>query len=407
MKKIEVEFRGWGERWLLGTLADIGHGPVFEYSAEALRRGVEWSPLRVPLGTQSHSGFPSYLRGLPGFIDDALPDGWGMLLMDRVFRKHGLGPETLSPLDRLSFIGERAMGALSFRPAAALSLDARDYTLLELGQAAERILNDGDLETLRTLAIVGGSPHGARPKALVQIDPDGDRISTHPEAPGRAWLVKFPAQAEHKEVCAIEFAYSQAARACGIDVPQARLFELSRELAAFGVARFDREDGMRVPVHSAAGALHADFRLPSLDYGTLLRATRFFTRDEQEVRKAFAQCAFNVAFHNRDDHAKNFAFRMNRRMEWKLSPAYDLSFSSGPGGWHQTSVMGEARTPARADLDRLAKDAGVPPRFAAECIARICEEAGKLRERLDAAGVRKATVKRIAAAVSECARRCA
>jgi serine/threonine-protein kinase HipA len=394
MKKIDVGFRGWGESWTLGTLADIGQGPVFEYSA-----GVQFSPLRVPLGTQSWGG-------LPGFIDDALPDGWGMLLMDRVFRKHGLRPETLSPLDRLSFIGERAMGALSFRPAASLELGDRDYTLLELGRAAEAIANDGDLDTLKTLAIVGGSPHGARPKALVQFDAATLRVSTHPEAPGEPWLVKFPARGEHKEVCGIEFAYARLAHECGIDMPDAHLFDLGRDFAAFGVKRFDREAGMRVPVHSAAGALHADFRLPSLDYQTLLRVTRFFTRDEQEVRKAFGRCVFNVVFHNRDDHAKNFAFRMDRRFEWKLSPAYDLSFSKGPGGGHQTSIMGEAKAPGRADLEKLAADSGLPKKFASECIGRTCDAASRLAPLLAEHGVRQTTRKAIVSTVSQCVRGC-
>jgi serine/threonine-protein kinase HipA len=406
MKKIEVGFCGWGESWPLGTLADIGQGPVFEYSAEAIRRGIQLSPLRVPLGAQSFGGFGAHQRGLPGFIDDALPDGWGMLLMDRVFRKYGLAPEALSPLDRLSFIGTRAMGALSFEPAASLELDDRDFTLLELGRAAEALADDGDLDTLKTLAIVGGSPHGARPKALVQFEPRALRVSTHPEAVGEPWLVKFPARGEHKEVCGVEFAYAQVARECGIDMPDAHLFDLGRDLAAFGVKRFDREAGMRVPVHSAAGALHADFRLPSIDYQTLLRVTRFFTRDEQEVRKAFGRCVFNVVFHNRDDHAKNFAFRMDRRFEWKLSPAYDLSFSAGPAGRHQTSVMGEAQAPQRADLERLAADSGLPKKFVVDCIARTCEVAGGLAPLLAQHGVRKATRDAIASAVSQCVRRC-
>nr|WP_255429549.1 HipA domain-containing protein [Ramlibacter albus] len=299
------------------------------------------------------------------------------------------------------------MGALAFRPAALLELDARDYSLLELGRAAAEVFEDGDLDTLKTLAIIGGSPHGARPKALVQLEPATGRISTHPEAPGQPWLVKFPARGEHKEVCAIEAAYAQLARLCGIDMPDSRHFDLGCDLAAFGVARFDRVDGMRVPVLSAAGALHADFRLPSLDYQALLRATRFFTRDEQEVRKAFARCVFNVVFHNRDDHAKNFAFRMDRRFEWKLSPAYDLTFSSGPAGWHQTSVMGEARAPSRTDLDKLAADSGLPRAFAAQCIEQACEQAAQLGPLLADAGVRKATREKVVAAVSQCVKRCA
>lgn len=400
MKKLTVEFCGWGERWPLGTLADVGQGPVFEYSAEALTRGIEWSPLHAPLRAQGYSGFGAHQRGLPGFIDDALPDGWGMLLMDRIFRKHGLAPASLSPLDRLSFIGDRALGALAFLPAATMSLDDRSATLLELGRAAAAVGPDIDLATLKTLALIGGSPQGARPKALVQFDPPSGQVSTDASATGEPWLVKFPAQGEHREVCAMEFAYAQAARDCGIDMPPVHLFDLGRSMSAFGIARFDREAGMRVPVQSVAAALHADFRLPSLDYQTLLRVTRFFTRDEQEVRKAFARCVFNVAFHNRDDHAKNFAFRMDRRFGWKLAPAYDLSFSDGPRGWHQMAVMGEAREPSRPDLERLAKDAGVPAKIVAACIGRTREAAARVGPLLTQLGVRRATCKRVVSAIA-------
>lgn len=406
MKRLEVAFRGWGEDWTLGTLADAGEGVVFEYSPEALRRGLQLSQLHVPLRARAYSGFPAHQWRLPGFIADALPDGWGLLLMDRVFRQFGLNPDALSPIDRLSFVGERAIGALAFRPAATLEGDERDYTLLELGCAAEEVMAGTDPRELRALALLGGSPHGARPKALVQYEPAAGRVSTYARAAGEAWLVKFPARGEHKEVCAIESAYAQLARDCAIDMPATRLFDLGRGLAAFGVARFDREGTLRVPVLSAAGALHADFRLPSLDYQALLRATRYLTRDEQEVRKAFARCVFNVVFHNRDDHAKNFGYRMDRRFEWKLSPAFDLTFSSGPGGWHQTSVMGEAREPGWAHLQRLAADCEVPPAFARECVRRTCDAASGLDRRLADAGVRKATRQHIAATVNACVHRC-
>jgi serine/threonine-protein kinase HipA len=405
MKKLEVRFDGWGEGWHVGTLGDAGGGPVFEFAPEALRRGVELSPLRVPLGTASFSG-PAHAWGLPGFIADSLPDGWGLLLMDRMFLRHGVPPERLSPLDRLAFIGDRAMGALIFEPASDLALGEDDMTLLQVARAAHEVVEDRDIDALRALARVGGSPQGARPKALVRFDCASRSVSTREGAAGEPWLVKFPARGEHKEVCAVEFAYAALARHCGLDMPEAHLFDLGRDMAAFGVARFDREAGLRVPVHSLAGALHADFRLPSIDYRVFLRATRFFTRDEQEVRKAYCRSVFNVAFHNRDDHAKNFAFRMNRRFEWKLAPAYDLTFSQGPGGWHQTSTMGEARAPGRAELLALADDAGLPRRFAVECIDAVCDAAPTLGGLLKEVGVRKATRELVVAAVHADVKRC-
>ncbi len=406
MKKLDVVFCGWGQRWTLGTLAQGGRHIVFEYSEEALRRGVRCSELSVPLRAQAYSDFPQHFSGLPGFVADALPDGWGLLLMDRVFRKSGRDPATLSPLDRLAFVGDRAMGALTFRPASDLDLSREDMTLQELASAASEVVEDRETRALATLALVGGSPHGARPKALVQFDPARGVVSTDPDGSGAPWLVKFPARGEHIEVCGIEYAYAQLAGAVGLDMPKTKLFDLGPRLAAFGVARFDRQNGMRVPVQSFAAALHADFRIPSLDYESVLLATRFLSGSQMQMRTAFDRCVFNVLFNNRDDHAKNMALRMNSRMQWELAPGYDLTYCAGPGGYHQTSVMGEARSPGREHLIALAMKCDVPGSYASHTIESMSDSARQLDALMDAAGVRKATRRSIANAVAQNVRRC-
>lgn len=131
MKKITVFFCGWGQRWPLGTLADNRQDLLFEYSPEALANGIEFSPRHLKLQADAYGGFPVHQFKLPGLIADALPDGWGLLLMDRLFKKHlGLSPHQISPLDRLAFIADRAMGALIFEPAANIELPPPDLELL-------------------------------------------------------------------------------------------------------------------------------------------------------------------------------------------------------------------------------------------------------------------------------------
>lgn len=122
MKKLRVFYEGWGERWPLATLADDGQHLLFEYSAEALQQGLELSPRHLALRAQAYGGFAEHQMLLPGLVADALPDGWGLMLMDRLFRKAGRPSSGLSPLDRLAFIGTRAMGALRFEPADPLAL---------------------------------------------------------------------------------------------------------------------------------------------------------------------------------------------------------------------------------------------------------------------------------------------
>ena len=89
MKKLRVFYEGWGERWPLATLADDGQHLLFEYSAQALQQGLELSPRHLPLRAPAYGGFPEHQMRLPGLVADALPDGWGLMLMDRLFRKSG------------------------------------------------------------------------------------------------------------------------------------------------------------------------------------------------------------------------------------------------------------------------------------------------------------------------------
>ena len=406
MKKLQVHYRGWGESWWLGTLADDGQQLLFEYSATALEEGLELSPHLLRLRPEAYGPFPAFQQRLPGLIADALPDGWGLRVMDRLLRKQGVDVARLSPLDRLCFIGERAMGALAFEPAMREDWDARDRTLAILADEARAHAGDAEPAALRDLALLGGSPHGARPKVLVYLERQAagtacasltappPKVEVKPAPALEPWIVKFPAAGEHAEVCALEALYAQLARRCGLEVPRTRHFDLGRGLAAFGALRFDREGGERVPMHSLAGLLHADFRLPgSVDATTFLRATRMITRDEREVRKAFERVVFNVILHNRDDHARNISYRLGRERHWVLAPAYDLTFAAGAGGEHAMDVCGEGRDVGSAHLMRLAQEGAVPAEFAAETIDRISEVAGTLPAEARNWPIRKATVR--------------
>ncbi|MGP1682999.1 MAG: HipA domain-containing protein, partial [Giesbergeria sp.] len=159
-------------------------------------------------------------------------------------------------------------------------------------------------------------------------------------------------------------------------------------------------------LHSLAGLLHIDFRLPgATDYTAFLRATRLLTRDEREVEKAYARAVFNVLFHNRDDHPKNFAWRLGADRRWRLAPAFDLTFSEGPMGQHHMDVCGEAAAVGREHLLRLATEGGVPLKAAEAVIARMLEQASSFARRATHFPIRGETVRRITAAVEVCCRR--
>lgn len=404
MKQLLVHYCGWGEDWPLGRLADDGQALLFEYSPKAIDEGLELSPLRLKLSPHAYGAFAPHQHRLPGLIADCLPDGWGMLLMDRLFRQQGIRDP--SPLDRLAFIGDRALGALRFAPPSDIPAAAPDWSLLQLAQQSARALAGDAAVALRELAVTGGSPQGARPKALVQFDPTTKQISTRCDAPGQTWLVKFPAHGEHAEVCAIEQMYADLARDCGLEMPSSHWFDLGNKFAAFGVQRFDRHNGLRVPIHSLAGLLHVDFRLPgAADYTTLLRATRLLTRDEREVEKAFARAVFNVMFHNRDDHPKNHAWRLGHDRRWTLAPAFDLTFSHGPRGEHHMDICGEGSSITRSHLRQLAREGGVQPKLVDTVIESMQLHAASFAQRTANAPIRRATAQQLNRAVEACSKR--
>lgn len=381
LQRLEVLYQGWGEQWPLGILAaGQRRGEwLFEYSTQSLDKGIAFSPLLHPLAPVTYSNFERHQEGIPGFIADSLPDGWGRLLMDRLLRRHGIEPARLSPLDRLAMLGSNTMGALTYRPVVALSDTAAQRNkiddLIRLARDIETEVAGQDSDVLPELVRLGGSPHGARPKVLLAFDAQTGRVSSTPFAGSEPWLIKFPAAQEAPWVCALEEVYARIARRAGIDFPPSRWFDLGQGLSAFGVQRFDRQQEVRVPILSMAGALQADFRLPCLDYTDILQATAMVTRSAVAREVQARRMVFNVIMHNQDDHAKNFAFMLNDQQTWQVSPAYDLTFQHGPGGQHQTSVAGYGHRIPRAALIKAAKAADISEKRINALIDEVCEAA--------------------------------
>jgi serine/threonine-protein kinase HipA len=387
LKQVDIFYEGWGEHWRWGTLVSsnaITGRPLiaFEYSDEAKRRGLELSAYTLPLnGPKLRKDFPAHQMGLPGPVYDALPDGWGMLLMDRLFKRRGLNPARIGPLERLSYIGTHAMGAMSFEPLAPEGLAPSEaVSLVQLAAEVQDVLNGEGGEFLQKLLQMGGSPQGARPKALLYRDPQTGAFTTAAVPGLDAWLIKFPGRQEHPEVCAIEAVYAACLRQCGIKTPETAYFKLPNGQAAFATQRFDRREGLRVPMQSLAAFTGANFQVPgALDYANFLRATQLCTNDVREKALAFARAVFNVAFNNRDDHPKNFAYLMSQTGEWTLAPAYDVTFCEGPGGYHQMDVMGAALEIGRADMLRLGtNEAELSAHEAGALIDQICDVASSL-----------------------------
>lgn len=355
----------------VGRLAIRDHIIYFEYNDEFVQKGVEISPFRLQLKKGVIELPRQPFEGLAGVFSDSLPDGWGRLLFDRMARSKGILPANISPLDRLANVGLFGLGALIYEPDTS---PTNDYELIDLDHLAmqtEEVLQGGSQEVIKELLALNGSSAGARPKALIGVNVDRSTISygaKNLDEGFEPWLVKFPNTQDGSDSGAIEYVYALMAKEAGVLMPEVHLFPSQKGAGHFAVKRFDRDGNKRLHMHTASGLLHSDFRVPSLDYEDLLNLTGALTKDIQEVEKMYRLAIFNVLSHNRDDHAKNFSFLMDEHGEWKLAPAYDLTFSSGPNGEQSTMVKGEGRNPSINHLVKLGVEAGLSKKLIDEAI---------------------------------------
>jgi serine/threonine-protein kinase HipA len=330
-----------------GAQGQIG----FQYSGEWIDKGYSLSPMQIPFDSFVHVAQTKLFNGLYGVFADSLPDGWGLLLMDRFFRRNGVNISEVGPLDRLAYIGTRAMGALEYHP----EIKREHLSFLDLGtlaKSAEKFIQGDTDDVLDELMITGGSPGGARPKVTIAFSDDFKQCISGFEAipDGYShWLVKFHSQEDGEYAGSTEKIYAEMAGFAGLSFPETKLLEVGGK-RYFAVRRFDRAGNIKKHVLTMAGFIHADFRSPSLDYEAILGATGWLTKDIREVELAYRMSIFNVLAGNKDDHAKNFSFIMNDR--WMLSPSYDLTFSNRLRE-HTTSMMG-AGLPTKKDMDMLA-----------------------------------------------------
>ncbi|MBB5021348.1 type II toxin-antitoxin system HipA family toxin [Desulfurispira natronophila] len=369
----------------VGRLALSQRRIAFEYDTEFIGHSLELSPFKLPLQAGVAFSDPKVFEGLFGLFNDSLPDGWGRLLLDRQLRKHAIDVRRLTPLDLLALVGANGMGALSYEPQQpVISTAPGEISLDTLCRESWELLQGNDSKCLEDLLLLSGSSAGARPKVMVDIV-NGDIVKAGSgTADAESWVVKFRATSDPADIGVIEYAYSLMAKDAGIEIPATKLFRTERGMY-FGVKRFDRAAGRRIHVHSLAGLLHADHRTPCLDYDDVLKATTLVTRSFQETQKAFALACFNVLCHNRDDHSKNFSCLLDDTCQWKFAPAYDLTFSYGPGGEHSTMVMGEGRNPGRKHLLELGKAHGI--KSAAAILERVRSTVLRFNEFADLAGV--------------------
>ena len=363
----------WGQT--VGALTEDADGVIaFEYEPSFTASGLEISPLLLPLSRQGPVQFPELRRvaafaGLPGVLADALPDRFGNAVIAQYFAERGRPADAMSPVQKLLYIGHRAMGALEFEPAVVLPKRAAEKESLELAllvEQARRLIEGKTGGALTEIMRVGASAGGARAKALVRRNRASDRVRSGfapPEPGDEQWLVKFDGVGEldapdftARPFNRIEYAYSRVAREAGIEMPEAELLEMPDGLAHFAVRRFDRVGERRLHMHSLGGVQHVDYDTPgAFSYEQYFRTVQSLVPPATvyaSVTDAFRRAVFNIAAVNQDDHVKNFGFLMDEQGAWQLSPAFDLTFARGMNYTrrHQMSLNGKRDDFVRDDL---------------------------------------------------------
>lgn len=345
-----------------------------EWSREVIARRLPVAGVHYPPEPGLQPARGRHFEGLQGFLADSLPEAWGYRLMRRRLAKAGTDIATLSPLDRLALVGRRGRGALVFEPATTPPEDVQSLDLDALAADATALLAGEEGRLADTLAVLAGGSGGARPKVHVGLDADG-RISVGEgeTPPGfTPWLVKFRAPSDPQDIGPIESAYADMAGRAGLVMSPHRLIAARSGPGYFATRRFDRADGGgRLHMLSLAGAIEASPHLPSTSYDLFLRATSAITRRAADVRAAFQRMVFNVLASNRDDHTRQHAYLMDADGEWRLAPAYDLTYAAGPGGEHYMDIEGEGRHPKRDHVVRLGARHGLDARAVERVIDRV------------------------------------
>lgn len=416
--RAEAEVRLWGET--VGALVELDSGRIiFEYADGFRRSGLEISPLHLPTSLMGPVTFERLSRkpafeGLPGVLADALPDAFGRRVIRAYYAARGEPETALSPVQRLLYVGERALGALTFHPATDIPPREAELRPLEIARLAHdaRNLVLGRAEVaVPEIYRIGSSAGGQRPKAIVHHDPATGILRSGGGAPEPGevpCILKFDGVGEGNDDLGdpqpynrVEAAYADMARAAGLDMCTVNLLEIDG-YAHLLIPRFDIVDGRRLHQHTFGGIIHVDYNDPGASsYEEYFRTIQRLGMAYDALAEGFRRMAFNVLARNQDDHVKNLSFHMDPSGEWSMTPAYDVTFAVG-SGWtraHQMRVRDKTSGIRIDDMLAVAREFGV--KRAGLHIERIQAAVGDWEGFADARGVPAPVRDRIRTAIDE------
>ena len=362
----------WGRE--VGRLCIEPHRrlPYFEYNREWIESGLDISPLdasiKLPQNLRPIFGASEKMyQKLPPFLADSLPDAWGNALFEQWRLQQGIKSGEITSLDKLTFIGKRAMGAMEFFPETYDFNPTEDIKLKALIDLAEQIYTqrenahiDSDQSlTMQALMAVGTSAGGRQPKAIIAINRETGEIRSGQIGGLSGYeycILKFGIK--ERSTAELEMTYYEMAKKAGIRMMPCWLMDVEGD-KHFVTKRFDREGEKKLHMQTLA-ALY-----PEADsYERLLWVCRKMRLSERDSEEVFRRMVFNILANNTDDHNKNFSFLMDEQGRWRLSPAYDLTYIFNTGGFlpetrHCLMIQGKYEGITLEDVMALAAENGI------------------------------------------------
>ncbi len=394
-----VKVKLWGNT--VGYLQDSRNGNIiFQYDKAFQQTGIEIAPATMPLSNQIYS-FPGLntetYHGLPGAFADSLPDKFGNLVIKSYLEQKGKSFDDLSTLEKLCFVGQRGMGALEYEPAWNDFNRSEEIDIKELSYIAQKILDskinekaEFDDKLISQLLVSGSSAGGARAKTLIAWNQETNEVRSGQVKAGPGftyWLLKFgninnnkdkEKESDKPDYAKIEYAYYLMAKDAEINMTECKLLQEDNAFH-FLTKRFDRDDsGNKIHMQSLCAAQHMDFNKAGIyDYREIFTCLNKLKLSYSEKIQLFRRIVFNDLTCNYDDHTKNISFLMDKQGQWRLSPAYDVTFACNPAGdWtnqHQICINGKTEKINDNDLLALASDVSIKKTDAKNIIEHIRE----------------------------------
>lgn len=417
----------WGTR--IGVVHQDDGKPYvsFEYDKDFIGSGIEVSPIKMRLSNVVYE-FPDLsgdaFHGAPGLIADSLPDKFGNRVIERWLMEQGHSLDDFNTIDRLCYTGVRGMGALEYRPVSGpKSVAEENVNIDKMVEFASKVLSDKESKKLSEdeqigysqLVQLGTSAGGARAKALIAVNEETSEIKSGQIDAGNGfeyWLIKFDGvkrNGDHNlkdsvEYTLIEYAYYLMAKAAGIYMEKCKILEENGR-HHFMTKRFDRVENQKIHMQTLGALTHIDYNYPGqCSYEQAAEVIRLLNSSMSDVEQLYRRMVFNVIFVNQDDHVKNISFLMNKMGEWRLSPAYDITFSYNLNNrWlkaHQMLVNGKSEKITYNDLISAGKNMGIASSKCKKIINDVIKVLDDIEKYFEQVGVREETYSKLAKVIN-------